>query len=85
MRPAHPEPWGLRDFSREAFDAFYCCESQGGNIQVFDKMEVVESAGSGGDVNGVPTVGKKIERTLSPELLQEITVKVFNMRDDIIG
>ncbi len=28
---------GALDGSREAFDAFNCCESQGGNVQVFDK------------------------------------------------
>ena len=51
----------------------------------FDKIEVNESAGSGGDSNGVPTIGKKIERTLSPELLTEISAKVFKIRNDIVG
>ncbi len=51
----------------------------------FDKMEVVESAGAGGtDDEGIPTIGKKIERSLSPELLEEITVKVYNIREQII-
>lgn len=51
----------------------------------FDKIEITESPGSGGIVDGVPTVGKKIERDLSPELLEEITVKVYNLREEIVG
>jgi len=52
---------------------------------LYDKIEVTESAGSGGENDGIPTIGKKIERNLSNELLQEITVMVFKMRDGIVG
>jgi hypothetical protein len=51
----------------------------------FDKIEVTQSDGSGGSINGVPVIGKKIERNLTPELLEEITVKVFNLRNIIVG
>jgi type III secretion system FlhB-like substrate exporter len=52
---------------------------------LYDKIEVTESAGSGGETDGIPTIGKKIERNMSAELLQEITVMVFKMRDGIVG
>ncbi len=39
-RAALPKPGFLVYFNREAFDAFNCRESQGGNVQIFDQVEM---------------------------------------------
>ena len=52
----------------------------------FDKIEVVESAGTNSNSgDSIPTIGMKIERRMSVELLEEITVKVHNIREDIVN
>ncbi len=52
----------------------------------FDKIEVVESAGTNSNSSdSIPTIGMKIERRMSVELLEEITVKVHNIREDIVN
>jgi len=52
----------------------------------FDKIEVVESAGTNSNSSdSTPTIGMKIERRMSVELLEEITVKVHNIREDIVN
>jgi len=53
--------------------------------QSFDKIKVTESPGEGGEEgDSVPTIGVKIERRMSPELLEEITLKVYNIREEVV-
>ena len=53
--------------------------------QSFDKIKVTESPGEGGNVgDSVPTIGVKIERRMTLELLEEITLKVYNIREEVV-
>ncbi|MDA8714337.1 hypothetical protein OAW23_04275 [Flavobacteriales bacterium] len=50
----------------------------------FAKIEITESPGASESTDGVPTIGVKIDRKISTEVLEEIMSKVHTIRTEIV-
>lgn len=51
----------------------------------FAKIEITESPGSAREENGIPTIGVKIDRKITDNVLQEIMLKIHLLRTEIVA